>query len=157
MKTKKQLLFNKLIIAFNSLQLIFAYLLASQIRFKENKLLPECKEMEALVSFCYNSKKFSRLHHDFCRRFGKIQTDEEQRKEYIKLLNQIAETPKLPSPSLNCTLYLFREFLPSFINQEFNPCGIVSVETGEIIYDFRNDTPETFLQRYLEEIEEKCS
>lgn len=64
------------------------------------------------------------------------------------IINLIAKSPELPSPELKCIKYLCEEFVPSLIDFDLNPNYIISSETGEVVYDFRKDTPETVLARF---------
>ncbi len=65
------------------------------------------------------------------------------------IINMIAMLPELPSPELKCIKHLCEEFVPSLIDFDLDPNYIISSETGEVVYDFRKDTPETILAGFV--------
>lgn len=65
------------------------------------------------------------------------------------IINMIAMLPELPSPELKCIKYLCEEYVSSFTDFDLKPNRIISSETGEVVYDFIKDTPETVLTRFI--------
>lgn len=101
---------------------------------------------EYFYEFCKILRMLNEATYKLSRMNANLYND-----EYMVItatINIIAKSPELPSPELKCIKYLCEEYISSFIDFDLDPNCIISSETGEVVYDFRKDTPETVLARF---------
>lgn len=149
MKTRKETLKKKLISTVESMGYVILYYLSEQISFKKdaNYKFDEEDYQELFEDFCKGFKKFGKTCYEL--ESINVKPPKEDYDSLLSLLHMIVDNAFSPSPSLNCIQHICKEFIPAFTAFKFNPYGIISSETGEVVYDFRKDTPKTILARFV--------